>query len=236
MTAPPTISSNLSATEPAKKPRGCFFYGCITCLALFFLAFVLFLLGSWYVIHTLNALVAEYTDTAPVTLPTVDMPPGELAKLEERVNDFKHALDAHTNTPPLILTSREINAFMADNPHAKEMKLNDKLFVNLDGDKIKGQASLPLDYLPKVPFVHTAGRYLNVTGEFGLGVTNAALSLNITSLEARGKPLPPWFMSILQQKNITDSFNRDPTNTAEMSRFESIEVKDSNLIIKAKSD
>jgi hypothetical protein len=225
---------NMSDPEPPQKPRGCFFYGCVTCLALFLLAGVILLLGGWYMIRWTNAMLAEYTDTVPMALPKVDMPPEELATLKARVADFKHALDAHAKTSPLVLTAREINALMEDSPQVKQMNLNDKFYVYLEGDHIKGQISLPLDQLPKIPFVHTAGRYLNGTGEMTAEVTNAELSVTIISLEARGKPLPAKFMGPLQQQNLADQVNQNPTNVTLMSRLESVEIKDSTVIIKAK--
>jgi hypothetical protein len=225
----------MSTDEPPKK-RGCFFYGCIVSLALFLFAVVCIGLFAWYGVHQLNALVDQYTDTAAMTLPKVDMPPEELAKLKAHVADFKQALNAHTNTPPLVLTSREINALMADSPQIKSMHLDNSFYVDLEGDHINGEVSLPLDQLPKIPFVHTAGRYLNGKGEFAAEVTNAMLSVTTISLEVKGKPLPPQFMASLQKNNLANSINQNPTNTAAMARFESIEVKDSTLIIRAKSD
>ncbi len=225
----------MSDPQAPKKPRGCFFYGCITCLALFGLAVVLLLLGGWYAVRSLNALVTEYTDTVPMALPKVNMPPEELAKLKARVADFQHALDAHSNSPPLILTGREINALMQDSPQVRQMNLNDKFYVDLVGDHIKGQISLPLDQF-KIPFVHTAGRYLNGIGDMSAEVTNAELTVAVISLEVKGKPLPPKFMGPLQQQNLADQVNQDPTNVTEMSRFESIEVRNSTLIIKPKSN
>jgi hypothetical protein len=225
----------MSDPQSPKKPRGCFFYGCITCLVLFALAAVLFLLGGWYAVRWANAMVTEYTDTVPMALPKVDMPPEELAKLKARVAEFNHALDAHTNTPPLILTGREINALMQDSAQVKQMDLNDKFYVDLEGDHIKGQVSLPLDQI-RIPFVHTAGRYLNGIGEMAAEVTNAMLTVTVVSLEVKGKPLPPKFMTSLQQQNLADKVNENSTNRAAMSRFESIEIKDSTLIIKAKTN
>jgi hypothetical protein len=233
MTAPePPIT--MSAPEPPKK-RGCFFYGCIVSLALFLFAVVCIGLFAWYGIHQLNALVDQYTDTAAMTLPKVDMPADELARLKARVADFNHALNAHTNTPPLVLTSREINALMADNPQVKQLNLDNTFYVDLEGDHINGEISLPLDQI-KIPFVHTAGRYLNGKGEFAAEVTNAMLSVTTISLEVKGKPLPPQFMASLRQKNLAEDVNQNPTNTAAMARFESIEIKDSTLIIRAKSE
>ncbi len=221
--------------EPPKKRRGCFFYGCITCLAIFLLVVGGVFLTGWYTIHRLNALIAEYTDTSPAALPKVDMPANELASLKARVAEFEHALDAHTNTPPLILNSREINALLADSPQVKQMNLDNTFYVDLEGDQIQGQISLPLGQI-KIPLLNTAGRYLNGNGDFTATVTNAALSVTVKSLEVKGKPLPASFMASLQQQNLADAVNKNPTNTAAMSRFESIEVRDGTLIIKAKPE
>jgi hypothetical protein len=231
----------MSAPEPGspapqKKGRGCFFYGCITCLAIFVLVVAGAFLTGWYLVHTVNGLITDYTDTSPATLPKVDMPADELAALKARVSEFGHALKVHTNTPPLVLDSREINALLEASPQVKQMNLDNAFYVDLEGDQIKGQISLPLDALSKIPFVHAQGRYLNGSGTFTATITNAALSLTIKSLEAKGKPLPPEVMAKLQQQNLVDSVNQNPTNTAAMSHFESIEVKDGTLIITAKPE
>jgi hypothetical protein len=113
--------------------------------------------------------------------------------------------------------------------------LNDKLHVDPEGDGFKGQISVPLDALSRIPFVHASGRYLNATGDFTATVTNAALALSIKSLEAKGKPLPPAITTWLQGF-VLSMANNNPTNTASMGRFESIEVKDGSLIITARPD
>ena len=226
----------MSDSQSPKKPRGCFFYGCITCIALLLLAGVCVLLGGWYFVHSVNALVTEYTDTVPMALPKVDMPPEELARLKARISDFAQALGTRTNIPPLILTSREINALLEDTSEVQKMQLNDKFYVDLEGGEAKAQVSLPLDQLGKLPLLHTAGRYLNGAGDLATGLTNAALSVAFTSFQAKGKTLPLQVMATLQQINFADSANRNPTNTDIFRRIDSIEIKDSTLIIRARTD
>jgi hypothetical protein len=225
----------MSDPQPPKK-RGCFFYGCIVCLALFLFVVLVGSLVTWYVVHTTNAAILEYTDTVPMALPKVDMPPEELARLNARVTGFKQALIARSNTPPLVLTGREVNALMSDNAQVKRLNLDNKIYVDLEGDHIKGQFSLPLDQFMKLPFIHSAGRYLNGRGDFAAEVTNAALSVTALSLEVKGKPLPPNVMIQFQKMNLADAVNKNPTNTEVMSHYDSIEIKDSTLIIKPKTN
>jgi hypothetical protein len=226
----------MSDPQTPKKPRGCFFYGCITCLALALLAVIAISLFAWFGIRTLNTLVTEYTETIPVALPKTDMSPEELATLKARVADFVQAPGSRTNIPPLVLTSREINALLQDASEVRQMRLDNKFYVDLEGNEAKTQVSLSLDQFSKFPLLHTAGRYLNGTGDLSAGISNAVLTVNFISFAANGKTLPPQMMITLQSVNFADSANLDPTNTAAFRRIDSIEIKDSTLIIKAKTD
>ena len=226
----------MSDPQAPKKPRGCFFYGCITCLALALLAAIGISLFIWFGVRTLNTVVEEYTETAPMALPKSDMSPEELAKLKTRVADLAQALGSHTNIPPLVLTSREINAWLQDSSEVKHMRLDNKFYVDLEGAEAKTQVSLPLDQFVKLPLLHTAGRYLNGNGDLSAWTSNALLSVNFISFTAKGKTLPPQMMVTVQAINFADSANLDQTNAGAFQHIDSIEIKDSTLIIKAKSN
>jgi len=223
----------MSDPNPSKKQRGCFFYGCITCLVLALVIGLTAFFVARYAINRVNALIVQYTDTSPMTLPKADMPSAELEKLKMRVAAFKDALDAHTNTPPLIFSAQEFNAWVASAPQMKAFK--DKFYVSLEGDRIKGQVSLPLEEF-KIPLLNLKGRYLNGAGTFKAAITNAMLFVTAQSLEVKGKPLPAQFMSQLQAQNLAENADNNPTNTAAFNRFESVEVRDGSIIVKAKKD
>jgi hypothetical protein len=217
---------------PPKK-RGCFFYGCITCIILVLIAGIGLYIGVHYALKYANAMVTEYTDTSPIVLPKSDLPPDDLKQLKARVAAFNAAMDAHTNVPPLILTGQEINALISDNPKAKEFK--DKFVVALEGDEIKGQLSLPLDGIPQLQIFNVKGRYLNGSGTFKASITNGLLSVTVQSLEVKGKPLPAKFLAGLQQQNLAQSIN-DQTNNTAFENYESVVVKDGTLIVKPKGN
>jgi hypothetical protein len=181
-----------------------------------------------------NAKIAEYTEAQPMNFPKVDMPVDQLKLLQARVDAFNTAMEAHSNTPPLVLTSQDINALLASSTNFKDFK--GMCYVDIEGNLIKGELSLPLEKFFRFPFVHFKGRYLNGTGTFTVGVTNQMLSVYVQTLEVKGKPLPPEFMAQLQGKDMAADFNKNPTNTAALSRYESIEVKDGKITVKAKGD
>ena len=221
---------------PPKK-RGCFFYGCITAVCLAVAVCVIGFFGFRYAINYMNRMIMEYTEDAPMALPKLDMPQAELDKLKDRAAAFGNALDAHTNTPPLVLTGREITALLADMPALKTNNLGNKFYFEIESNQIKGLISLPLGEYNQIPLLKTQGRYLNGEAGFGVGVTNGALTVTIKSMQVKGKPVPDQFLKQLQdteQKDINQNVNNDPTNQSALRNLESLEVKDGTLILKAK--
>jgi len=218
---------------PVQKKHGCFFYGCITSLVVLLIFGIVAFIGVRFAINRVNKMVAEYTDTSPMTVPKTDMTDAEIKALNDRVAAFNSAVDAHSNTPPLVLTSREINTLFATNPDFKEYK--NKFYVALDGDAVKGQVSLPLDDL-KMPFLDLKGRYLNGSGAFKASVENGSLSVFVKDLDVRGKPLPDQFMTGLKAQDMAQSLNNNPNAQQPFKKYESVEVTNSTLIIKAKEN
>jgi hypothetical protein len=217
---------------PLPKKRGCFFYGCITAVVLLALAILGIFLLVRFGIGRLNRMVTDYTDTTPVALPKIEMPPDQLKLLTARVDAFEQAVEAHSNTPPLTLTGPEANALLASTPELKAFK--DKIYVSFEGEETKAQISFPLDSLPPMPMLNVKGRYLNGTGTFKLAISNGLLSVNVDSLEVKGKPTPATFLASLQQQNLAQSFNQS-TNAAVLRQYESVQVKNSVLIVTPKT-
>ena len=220
---------------PPPKRRGCFFYGCIISSALLLFIAVVVTIVVTSLVRTVNGYIAEYTEPTPMALPHADVPADELKKLNDRLADFNNAVTAHSNVPPLILTGPEINALLATSQQARNLKVNDKFFVTLEGEQVLGQVSMPLDQI-KFPFIKTSGRYLNGNGAFRVGVTNGLASVVIDSLTVKGKPLPNTAMAKLRQVNFADTFNANPTNAAAISRFESVTVSNSTMIIQPRQN
>jgi hypothetical protein len=225
---PPTIGPTGQVTP---KRHGCFFYGCITSLVLLFLVIVTGYLTVRYIANKVNTLVAQYTDTQPMAMPVETMPKAEMDQLQKRFKAFQDALDARTNATPLILTGREINALLTSRPGASGIQTN--FHLALESNQIKGEVSLPLDQF-QMPFLNLKGRYLNGAGVFKAALTNQQLFVGIDSLEVKGQPIPEKFMSQIRGQNFAADAQKDPTNAAAISRFESIEIKDGKLIITPK--
>jgi len=218
---------------PLPKKHGCFFYGCIISLILLLVLAVGLFFGARYALSRLNRLVAQYSDTSPMPLPTVELPSDEMKALLDRISAFSDALDAHTNPAPLILTGPQVNALLATRPELAAFK--GKFFVSFDGVLTKAQISLPLESLPKLPMVDTKGRFLNGSGTFNVSINNGVLSVILSSLEVKGQTAPPSFIAAFQNNNLAQNANAS-TNATVLRQIDSLLVTNSTLLIQAKTN
>ncbi len=211
------------ADEQTKQRSGCRFYGCIVILVL--LGFIL--AGTLLALHKVKGMINYYTEAKPITLPTVQMAPADLDKLQLRVEQFRDAVrQGDSVPPPLTLNSTEINALIATDPDMSALKR--KLFVTLTNNQVKGLLSIPMEQLGLPVF---KGRYLNGEGLFTISFRNGQLYINATKLRVKGKEVPETYMNRIRQQNLAENLNQDPRGKAALSRLKDIQVRDDQLMI-----
>ena len=208
--------------QPPKPRRGCFFYGCLTGLVLLLIMVVGLLIG----VHYVKKMVNQFTDTQPLALPGVQLSQPEIEKLRERLDVFDKALKEHRLTEPLILTSDEVNAWIASTPSLKALK--SKVYVSLEGDQLRGKVSIPMGEIGLGIF---RGRYLNGAGTFNMSFQNGLLRVMPREITVKGNPLPGVYMQTIRQQDLAQSMNNDPQAASQLDRFQEISIKDSKLII-----
>jgi hypothetical protein len=213
--------------EPPRQ-RGCLFYGCIIAGILALLLVIAVGVGFFFVYRFFEGLVEQYTATAPRELPKVEMPAEQRRTLRERVDAFRAATKEGRPTEPLVLSSEDLNALIEENPDLKG-----RVYVTIDQDKLKGQVSIPLDRFPS--FGLTRGRYLNGEGELKVSLQDGILIVTLESLLVNGKTLPAELMNRFRTQNLARDAYKDEKTAEEVRKFESIEIKDGKLIIKARA-
>lgn len=216
--------------QPPKPRRGCFFYGCITSLVLALLMAIALVVAIQYGKKKLTGLINDYTDTQPMTLPTVQMPAAEVEKLKQRFAAFEAALKAQRPTEPLELSADEINALIASGPDKQSLK--GKVHVSFDGDRVKGELSLPLNDLGWKMFKN---RYLNGSGTFNVFVRDGILFVAPQSIEVKGKPVPEMYMQGIRKQNFAQDLNKQADATAMLEKIQDLHVKDGKLIVVPKA-
>ena len=209
---------------PVRKRRGCLFYGCLTCVLLLLLGCLGIFLTVLFVKNRVNA----YTDSAPIKMPAVEMSDADFKTLQQRVKTFGDAMRQGKSAEPLVLTENDLNALILKSGDTKS--LADWVHVSLNGDEVKGQISVPLSRFGWLG----RGRYLNGEAAFNVALENGELNVTVRKVLVKGQPLPESFMGQLRHENLAKDFNKDPKNTEVFDKFESIQIKDSRVTIKAR--
>ena len=172
--------------------------------------------------------VNAYTDSQPMKLPRVEMTDAEYQQLDQRVKAFGDAMEKGKPAEPLILAERDINALIVKAANLKE--LADKVYVAVNGNEVKGQVSIPLSRLGWLG----KGRYLNGEATFNVSLENGVLMVTAREIKVKGKPLPESFMGPLRRENLAKEAYKDPKNAEAIRKLDSIQVQESQVLIKAR--
>jgi len=227
-----------NGSAPPKK-RGCLFYGCLSVVGVGLVILITLVLGYYFTKRWAFRQVTQYTDTTNAVFEKVEYTPAQRDDLNRRVQRFTDAIQKGVAGQELIVTANDINVLLSENADLKG-----RLFVALEGERVKGRLSLPLnDYIPldiRKSLTVLEGRYLNASATFRVALEGGMLDVRLEEAEAKGKPLDklPFFgrfITELKKTNLVmtlDSQNRVDTNA--MSRWDSLQVKDGQIILKSK--
>ena len=207
---------------PVRKQRGCLFYGCLGGSVCLVIILVAFLMG----LYQLKKMLNFYTDARPMALPVVNMSQTEIDQLKQRVESFQDAVRTGRPTEPLIVTSDQINAYIQNDPNLAGAK--GKVYVTIEGDRLKSQVSIPLDNLGFRVF---RGRYLNGVGIFAVGIQKGNLIVTPESLVVKGKPLPGVYMDKFRSQNLAEGLNNNPRASVGLNRLQEIRISDGKLVL-----
>ena len=209
--------------DQTPKPRRSFlFYGCLAGLVLMLMVVFGGLFGLYYA----KKMFRDFTDTQPMALPQVQMSRAQIDQLEQRIETFRQTVRNGKPTPPLTLTSDEINALIANDPDFGALK--NELYVTMSGDSVKGQLSVPMDSVGLPLF---KGRFLNGTGTFNVSLHNGRIRLSTMSFEVKGKPVPEVYMEQIRKNNLAEGVNSDARAAAALDRLQEIKVQDGKLVV-----
>jgi hypothetical protein len=207
---------------PQKRRRGCLFYGCLGGTACLLAVLIAFLLG----LYQLKRMLNFYTDTHAVSLPSVQLSAAEMDVLKRRIEDFQDAVRTGRPTEPLSLSADELNAMIGSDPNLTRVK--GRVYLTIDGDRLKGQVSLPLDELGLPIF---RGRYLNGTGVFAVGLHRGDLLVTADSIVVKNKPLPAVYMDKIRSENLAANLSSNPRASVALNHLQDVRIRDGKLIL-----
>jgi hypothetical protein len=200
----PTDSTKPTWIEPPPPPKrggmGCSAKGCLVLVVVGILMFLLFGVAS-YLLYSRGS--------KPAALPVEELPPAELASVQQRVDQFEAmppapppspiaTIPAAPNETPtavpatpaaerqLVLTADEINGLISAN-----RKSRGHASVSLSGNTAHVQISIPSNKVPGFPPGYLNGSFTITTD--GPTPINA---LQVSKIQANGLPVPSGVLSM----------------------------------------
>ena len=112
----------------------------------------------------------------------------------------------------------------------EDLGLAGNLYVYIEEDTIKADASIPLDEFFGLP-----DRYLTGKIEFTIEYADGRLDIHIKDVLVNEELLPEKFLEGIRSENLAEDMNADPEFEEKMKNVESIEVKDGKIYLTVKS-
>lgn len=215
------------------KSRGCFFYGCLT----FILIVIGLLVGTYFgTRYAVKKLVATFTDSAPVAVPSISLTSAELTRrADELRTQFQQAQGRE-----LALEGTDLNVLLRQDRPAMQF-LSNRVHLSLETNLVKAAVSLPLDeFAPwrqattRLMASSLKNRYLNASIYFAPVLTNGQLQIELKDVQVRGNSLPVEFVSKLSLNETTKEANVNPTVRGVLDHLSGLAVEDGRLILRFK--
>jgi hypothetical protein len=171
--------------------------------------------------------VEGMTEEAPRPMPPVTMDAPALDALKAHFDAFLAADGPAT----LELDAEAINGLML---LAGDRGPVDWLRVELEGDQLFGQISLPLHRLGAEAF-GLGNRYLNARVALDARFEDGRLNVFIRDIQLGDTPIPEDILAAISQQNISGQFTTaNQERDAILSRIGRIEVRDSRVVLTRK--
>jgi len=201
----------------------------IGCASLIIVTFVVVIAGFFIARSAFRSVVAEYADTDPMVLPTVEASDDERAAVQAQFDAFQEALMQGTEVSALTLTEDEANILIRFHPDLEALR--DNIYVKFEEGVVRGDVSIPLDHFEHIPVIGglVSGHYLNGSGTFSLQVANGRLEVHPVGIEVRGETLPDEFMNELRSINLFDRLDQDHDVARKIQRLDRIEIHDGSI-------
>ena len=219
------------ADHPPKQGRGCLFYGCLTTV----LVFAGVILGIYFGTRSaVKYAVRTFTTNAPAGIPQLGLPPGEQERVARELE--QRAVSAARQGQPLTLGERDLNVLLGQDSQLQPFQT--QLYLRPEGTQLQAHVSLPLDQFPlwkqflsRLHARDLEGRYFNGVALLQPAVTNGDLSLTVHDLLVNGQSLPGEFTSRLKDFNLARQAATNSQVRAILSRVQSVEIRDGQLVI-----
>ena len=173
---------------PPRRGGGCIWRGCLILVVFAIVLGIACFAGMWWGMYRSSAIFhglywltkAQALGQTSVSVPQFTASDAQIQSVHERCEDFEQKARAG-QLAELELTADDINTLIATN-----QDLRGKIFVSIEGDRLRCQASVPLG-----EFIGRSGYYFNgdIAGE--LKSAGSLENLRLSGITVNGHAIPP---------------------------------------------
>jgi hypothetical protein len=215
---------------PPRKGLGCFARGCLTLVVFAVVLGIACFAGMYWGLHRHSAIFhglywlakAQAIGQTPVPIPRFSASDSQIQSVHERCEDFEQR--ARAGQPAeLELTADDINTLIATKEDTRG-----KMFVSIDGDRLRCQASVPLGGV-----IGRSGYYFN--GDIAVGLKSAESLENpqVRGITVNGESIPSDLLNWKYRSKRLRDYLGDYRNDSGVG---TIEIRDGKLILRSRNE
>jgi hypothetical protein len=213
---------------PPQRGMGCFAKGCITVLVFALVLAAACSVGLYWGFRHHSALLrggywlskTQALSDQPIDVPTHEASQPEIQTAKERWQNFEDAVEDH-QPAEIELSADDINNLVASSRH-----LHGKLFVSVEGNRLRVRASIPLrEYVPRYGYYFNADVAIQTDEE--LSVDHPRLN----AVTINGRQVPSDFLNWeYKSRNLRSYLSEygDKSNTG------SIAIREGKVILRSR--
>jgi hypothetical protein len=215
---------------PPRKGLGCFARGCLVLVVFAVVLGIACFAGMYWGLHRHSAIFhglywltkAQAIGQTPVAIPQFTASDAQIQSVHERCEDFEQR--ARAGQPAeLELTPDDINTLVATN-----QDLRGKVFVSIDGERLRCQASVPLG-----EFIGRSGYYFNGDIAVDLKGVESMENPQLKGITVNAEPVPTDLLNWKYRSKRLRDYLADYRNESGVG---TIEVRDGKLILRSRTE
>lgn len=215
---------------PPRRSGGCLWRGCLILVVFAIVLGIACFSGVWWGMYRSSAIFhglywltkAQALGQAPASVPQFTASDAQIQSVHERCEDFEQKARAGQSAE-LELTADDVNTLIATNED-----LRGKIFVSIEGDRLRCRASVPLGEL-----IGRSGYYFNgdIAGE--LKSTESLENLELGRITVNGQALPADLLKWKFRSKRLRDYLREYRNGSGVG---SVQVRDGKLILRSRTE
>lgn len=203
---------------PARKGKGCLFYGCLTTVVAVLISLVVI---YFVATRAVRRAVETYATSSPITLPVSTISHEQYLEVRQRIEKFRDAVANEKASEALVLSSQDFNAILQHDPQFQGMTG----FVTFENGKMLIRGSVPLE-----PFGYK-NLYLSGSAKLRFSVTTDAPEVKLDELLIGDRQLPGELMDQLRGKNLVGALTEQPGGKDFWKRIDRIEIAGDSMTL-----